>query len=479
MDAGLLIWSGPGSPEDHLLARVLDLSRPTLLRWAVVYASEQDANPPREQVAADLNYLTRTYGEHPAFLRVEGGMAVFVLTGADDTCEVPFRWNRARSDDLFIAMSTLPGHIGCPIQPDAWYPYTPQKAFSQALPDSAAISPGYWKIGEGLRLFRHPAAWTETVRKLVSSPARFHIITSFNDWASGTALEPAEEWASASSFGQYLDVLNDDADTQPPASVVLSGAGDISVCWSQADGWVSDLFHVIPGEIFTLGDNSNQSGTYEQFTQCFADGWGRFFDRIHPTPGNHDYLTPGARGYYDYFGARAGERDQGYYSYDIGDWHIVVLNATCWAVGGCERGSEQETWLRQDLAASSALCQAAYWHEPKPAFGDGATYNAFWQALYDYGVELVLNGHNHSYRRYVPFDPLGQRDPERGVRQFVVGTGGSTVETEMRVVQNSTTRVIEGVFGLLVLRLFPDSYEWQFVPALGEPVTDYGQSPCH
>ena len=202
---------------------------------------------------------------------------------------------------------------------------------------------------------------------------------------------------------------------------------------------------------------------------------------IRPTPGNHDYTTSTAAAYYSYFGAAAGSSGKGYYSYDVGQWHVVALNSNCSAVGGCNAGSAQETWLRADLAAHPNKCTLAYWHHPRFSSGyHGASTSVqpLWQALYDAGAELVLNGHDHDYERFAPQTPTGQADPARGIREFVVGTGGASERAFSATANNSEARN-SSTFGVLQLTLHPSSYEWRFVPVAGQSFTDSGSAPCH
>ncbi|MEP6993056.1 MAG: metallophosphoesterase [Acidobacteriota bacterium] len=270
--------------------------------------------------------------------------------------------------------------------------------------------------------------------------------------------------------------------TPPPPDPVLVGAGDIADCSEiESARKTAALVEQIGGTVFTLGDNAYGSGTPEQFANCYAPTWGRFKDRTRPAAGNHDYLTLGAAGYFAYFGAAAGDPKKGYYSYDLGAWHVIVINSNCQEIGGCQKGSTQEKWLREDLAAHPALCSAAMWHQPRFSsadHGDDPGMSAIWKALYEAGAELVLSGHDHTYERLAPMDDRGGSDPQKGVRQFVAGTGGrylynwGTIHPTSEVRNNQT-------FGVLKLTLHPDSYDWQFVPADGSGFTDSGSAKCH
>ena len=206
---------------------------------------------------------------------------------------------------------------------------------------------------------------------------------------------------------------------------VFVGAGDIANCGSNNDESTAKLLDNIAGTVFTVGDNAYPDGTSAQFTDCYGPTWGRHKNRTKPVPGNHDYHVAGAAGYFDYFGAAAGDRAKGYYSYNLGAWHIIALNSEITQ----SAGSAQEKWLRADLAANPKICTLAYWH--KPLFSSGmhgniAASKPLWQALYDYGADVVLNGHDHTYQRFAPQNPNAQADP-KGIREFVVGTGGRGV----------------------------------------------------
>ena len=270
---------------------------------------------------------------------------------------------------------------------------------------------------------------------------------------------------------------------EPPlAAAVLSGAGDIDVCGEPGDEATAALLEKIPGEIFTLGDNSNEQGTLKQYENCFSTTWGRFKERIHPSPGNHDYTYDNGADYHTYFGAAAGPPGMGYYSYDYGSWHIIALNGNCSQVGGCGEGSPQLDWLKSDLAESTAGCTLAYWHQPR--FSSGIhninfEMTDFWRVLYQAGAEIVLNGHDHIYERFAPQDPDGSPDPLNGIRQFTVGTGGAFYRDLGGDPIANSEKIILYTFGVLKLTLRADRYEWEFIPVAGETESDRGSGICH
>jgi hypothetical protein len=265
---------------------------------------------------------------------------------------------------------------------------------------------------------------------------------------------------------------------------VLLAAGDIADCNHDGDEQTALLVEAVSGMVATLGDNVYESGTAEEFATCFAPSWGRFKDRIRPSPGNHEYETPGAQPYYEYFGPAAGEAGKGYYSYDLGAWHIVALNSNCQDVpGGCGPDSPQVQWLQEDLATHPSQCSLAYWHHPFYSSGDYGSHvpmRYLWQVLVDHGVDVVLSGHEHSYERFAPQDGNGNLDTASGIVQFVVGTGGRETRSFPRgnPEPNSLVRNDE-TFGVLELTLHPDHYEWSFLGVPGSTFTDTGNALCY
>lgn len=264
---------------------------------------------------------------------------------------------------------------------------------------------------------------------------------------------------------------------------ILVGAGDIATCSSLGGAEsTAKLLDKIPGTVFSAGDNSQDSGAYEQYLNCFDPTWGRHKDRMRPAPGNHDSMTPGAAGYYRYFGAAAGEPGKGYYSYDLGNWHIVALNSNCYDVGGCGAGSAEERWLRADLAASAKPCTAAYWHHPvftSSMHTDGYQAKPLFKALYDFGAEIVMNGHNHVYERFAPMNPDGAVDQDFGIREFDVGTGGTSHYSFSYFPSRGSEMRNNDSFGVLKLTLRESGYDWEFVPVEGAKFTDSGSGRCH
>jgi 3',5'-cyclic AMP phosphodiesterase CpdA len=258
---------------------------------------------------------------------------------------------------------------------------------------------------------------------------------------------------------------------------ILVGAGDISICGQKGDDLTADLLANISGTIYTLGDNSNENGTSYEYLNCFGPSWGRFLDRLYPTPGNHDYLPENGSAYYDYFPTIASVRGNGYYSYDIGNWHIIALNS----VIDTSKDSLQAEWLREDLVSHPALCTLAYWHHPRwtsGTSGNNGHLATIWQILYEHGVDVVVNGNEHMYERFAPMDPTGALDLEHGIREFVAGTGGVSHYPLGEIQPNSRVRD-NTAFGVLKFTLYSDGYDWEFIPVDAAGFTDSGSESCH
>lgn len=265
-------------------------------------------------------------------------------------------------------------------------------------------------------------------------------------------------------------------------AAILVGAGDIADCkdLSGAEA-TAKLVELIPGTVMVPGDLAYPDGSKENF-ECYEKTWGRVKSRTRPSPGNHEFHASGATPYFEYFGAAAGDPKTGYYSYELGTWHIIVLNSECTNVGGCDSGSPQEKWLRADLAAHPVACTLAYWH--KPLFSSGGAHGndpeiqPLWQALYEANADVVVNGHDHDYERFAPQTPGAAPDAARGIREFVVGTGGKSHRPFGTIKPNSEVRDMTA-YGVLKLTLKPNAYDWQFIPEAGKSFTDSGSGTCH
>ena len=258
---------------------------------------------------------------------------------------------------------------------------------------------------------------------------------------------------------------------------VLVGAGDIADCASDEDEQTAWLLDSIRGVVYTVGDSAYQNGTETEFENCYNPSWGRHVARTRPAPGHVDYIMTGAAPYYSYFGANAGESSQGYYSYDLAGWHILALNSEM----PSEPGSAQDLWLRDDLASHPATCILAYWHQP--LFSSGGSYGGIsamqplWKTLYSYNVDVVINGQEENYERFAPQDPKGRLDLTRGIRQFVVGTGGAA-HSPFGIIQPHSEARSDDTFGVLKLTLNEGGYDWAFIPSGSGTFTDSGSGVC-
>jgi len=532
IQVGISSWWGVGHNTDLRLPLLLNgaTTMGTGFRWATYYEKESLGDPSITEIQNDLTYLRNHYGSDPSYLRIGGRFVVFVYAGSGDGCGMVDRWKAANTVGAYLVMKVFAGYLSCASQPDGWHQYSPAVAEDSQQGASFSISPGFYKANEILpRLTRDLTRWNQNVRDMVASKARWQLVTTFNEWGEGTSVESAIGWASISGYGAYLDALhyNGQASVAPPTTTTttpttatspattttttssttttsppptasdatVAAGGDIAC--DPGDGgfngglgttWVcnelatSDL--LLSGnyaKILTLGDHQYENNTYSAFLQSFDPSWGRLKARIAPALGNHEYLTSGAAGYYQYFGAAAHQASNGYYSYDVGAWHMIALNAECSHVGGCGAGSPQEQWLKADLAAHTNACVLAYWHQPRWSsgqHGSDAAYDVFWKDLYAANADLVLNGHDHDYERFAPQNPSGQLDTTRGIREFVVGTGGKNHYAFTTVQANSQVRNSD-TYGVLQLTLHASGYDWKFIPVAGRPFTDSGSGSCH
>jgi hypothetical protein len=250
------------------------------------------------------------------------------------------------------------------------------------------------------------------------------------------------------------------------------GAGDISSCTNNNDEATAKLLDNIPGTVFVAGDNAYTDGSYTEYVNCYDPTWGRHKARTQPVPGNHEYQTSGAAGYFQYF-----NNVPAYYAFNLGSWRIYALNSEI----SVTATSAEVTWLQNDLAANPSQCVLAYWHKPRwssgTTHGSSSKYQTLWKILYDAGAEVVINGHEHNYERFKEMNASGSASSP-GLREFVAGTGGashygfgSALSTSQ--VRNSST------YGVLKLTLNSTSYSWKFVPVAGKTFTDSGTTNCH
>jgi hypothetical protein len=272
-----------------------------------------------------------------------------------------------------------------------------------------------------------------------------------------------------------------------PQPAILVGAGDIAGCKDlEGAAATAKLIQRLPGTVFAAGDLAYERGSAAEFKNCYDPTWGQFKERTRPALGNHEYGSPGAAPYFAYWGTTAGSPDKGYYSYELGAWHIVVLNTNCYAaaLGGCAAGSPEETWLKEDLAQHTGACILAYGHHAlfsSGVFKSHAVHpelKPFWEDLYAAHADLVLAGHEHSYERFAPQDPEGQANTKNGIREIVVGTGGRSHDILGFATLNSEVRNWE-TYGVLKLTLSQGSYTWEFIPEEGKTFSDSGSGACH
>ncbi len=330
-------------------------------------------------------------------------------------------------------------------------------------PPWAALSPG--------DTMRFTIAWDSAhlaeTRAFASSDTTIIVIDTAG-FARGVRTGNATIHVSSGPYAAAAEVA-----VVPP---VLIGAGDIAVCGSRGTMATAAIVRRISGIVFTAGDNAYQDGTSDQFAHCYDPSWGQFRVRTRPSPGAHDYRTPGAAGYFGYFKTSAGPARLGYYSYDLGDWHVIVLNTNI----DISDTSTQVRWLRADLEAHPTFCTAAYWYLPRFSSGrHGSTpsLTGVWQILYDAGVEIVISGHDHDYERFAPLGPDGIVDRAQGVRQFVIGTGGADLTPINGKLP--TSEVATSLYGVLMLDLQPERYRWQFLEAANGTARDSGSDACH
>jgi len=268
--------------------------------------------------------------------------------------------------------------------------------------------------------------------------------------------------------------------TATATPMIIAAVADVAICGQKGDDQTAALIADWGvSEILIAGDLSNEDGTLAQYQKCYQPSWGVYQEIVHPVPGNHDYKSNPFENYYLYFGQAAGKPGQGYYSFDAGNWHIIGLNSNCGAIA-CGPSSDQVAWLKQDLANSHKACSIAFWHVPR--WNSGPARNAdwlysFWDVLYEAGVDIVINGHDHHYERTAKVDPKGLPDELNGIREFIVGTGGAG-HYYQDVPFEFSEKTVYGQFGVLKLVLGQNDYQWQFVNVDGE-VLDEGLDSCH
>jgi hypothetical protein len=314
-------------------------------------------------------------------------------------------------------------------------------------------------------------------------------VTATDNAGSAAASSSATAVVSALPFpsGDPVVAAAGDIACDPASTSFKKGNGTAAACRQK---YTSDLLvNAGLSAVLALGDNQSDCGGYDAYLRSYDLSWGRVKTLTKPTVGEQEYLTSGgtgcdasgsAAGYFQYFGAAAGEPGKGYYSYDIGAWHVIALNSNCTNIGGCGTGSPQETWLKADLAAHPSQCTLAYYHHPRFASnGDTLGVNQLWYDLVTAGADVVLNSHRRHYERFAPQGAGGTYDPVGGVREFVVGTGGKSLTKFGTTFETNSEVRNDATFGVVKLTLHPAGYEWQFVPEAGKTFTDAGSAYCH
>ncbi|MFL5759808.1 MAG: metallophosphoesterase family protein, partial [Thermomicrobiales bacterium] len=363
----------------------------------------------------------------------------------------------------------------------------------------------------------------QNVRDMVASGAPWQLVTTFNEWGEGTAVESATEWQSGSGYGAYLDALHTNGQgtittpvstavptstpmttptltptvtptrTPTPSATAVSGsaigfigAGDIAGCSNTSDSDSGAIIAAHPADyVFTLGDNAYDNGTSTEFANCYNPAWGGFKNRTHPAPGNHDYSTANATGYFGYFGAAAGDPTKGYYSYDLpgSNWHVIVVNSNCGSIGGCAVGNPQYVWLQADLVANSSKNVVAMWHHPRyssgTTHGNATNMDAIWDLLVVNHVDLVLNGHEHNLEVFAPLGASDNVDTANGTREFVIGTGGKDGNYPFGAAITGSGYRCAGALGVMEFQLYGDHYTWQFINSPGSTCSTSGSQPVH
>lgn len=358
-----------------------------------------------------------------------------------------------------------------------------------------------------------PALWTSPNTTWAESEVTWNTRPAVDAEVSNQAEAPADAWLEydvtsvVAGDGSYtfaliaedtdgLDVASRESDANQPELVIEQGgeaqagdpvgdgenillaAGDIARCDNDGDERTAAILDNQPGTIAVLGDNAYNNGSSEEYANCYDPSWGRYKDRTRPVPGNHEYQTEGAVGYFDYFATAAGDPDKGYYSYDVGTWHVIALNSNI----DMSENSEQLGWLRDDLEQHPVACTVAYWHHPRFSSGGEHRNNRdvipLYRTLHASGADIVLNGHEHDYERFAPQTADGVADPDFGIRQFVVGTGGTYLRELGEIQPNSEVQNADTP-GVLRLTLGSDSYSWTFLSVDGKTFTDSGTGTCH
>jgi hypothetical protein len=452
---------------------------------------------------------------------------------------------RAAVPGIYTVLKVYPGYTTDATKANSWHQYSPAGRSDQQGNYSYSISPGFWLNGQEMRLCRNldgapqmkcksdnPTLPVESfktaIQNMVSANTAWKLVETWNEWGEGTGVEPAQKVnqvttgtasldtnePSATNSNAYVSLLNQllppletsQASSPTPTftptptpitnqSITVAAVGDMvpgkdTIC-SVAGCKQKEVSDVIismkPDAYLALGDVQYEGGAYNDFLNYYDPSYGRFKDKTFPAVGNHEYSVPKASGYFDYYNGigkttgNAGDRDKGYYAYNLGSWRLYVLNSNCSQVGGCAADSAQGKWLQADLNANPKKCSLLYTHHPYWVSQTGynnPSLRPLVQMFYNSGGEVMLTGHSHFYERFAPMDSNGTLNETKGVRQFVVGTGGKNVYQPNSIQPNSLVR--DGkTFGALKLVLNSNNYEWKFQPIVGQTFTDAGTDVCH
>ena len=533
------------------------------VKFAIYHEGEGQGDPSVASLASDIAHVL-ALARSPRYLRVGGKPVIFAFATAGDGCGMARRWRQAARGRVYVVLKVFPGYASCADQPSSWHQYAPVHARVSVKGRSISISPGFFKAGTStVSLARDLGQFRASVRAMNASRVRWHLITTFNEWGEGTAVEPATSWGrgyidALASRGQeplgissltvaagvrsaavtasigtgrrgltvyarvewgpttayenrgawrvvpyaagpqtvHLQTANLAAGSLTHVRVVLrrgtsvrsspdrvvdlgsihiaaagdiacgTGSGSASCAQAQTAAAIDAGGY---GAVLALGDLQYERGALADFNRFYDATWGIFKPITYPAVGNHEYLTTGASGYYTYFGARVAP-GKGYYSFNVGSWHLISLNSNCGQAGGCGATSPQGTWLRADLAAHPSACTIAYWHHPRYSSGPHGNQiqtDPLWQSLAAAHADIVLAGHDHHYERFAPVN---------GIRSFVVGTGGRNLTAFGAAKPGSEVRLQE--FGILDLELREGSYTWRFLGAPGRAVLDTGTGTC-
>ncbi len=510
------------------------------LRWAIYYEKEGFGNPPLSEIVGDLNYIKSNYATQKGYLKINGKPVVFVYNAAhsgSNPSEDLSRWSQARAlTGFYVVMKADPLNAGAdPLAMDGWHEYAPAIRTNTKGNWWYFVSPGFWLNNSAERLPRDPASFEAGVKAMVSSNVTWKLTETWNEWGEGSGVEPADQVNQTTSGtatlktngyqfkNLYVDILNRNLPaletgsgssgttpaptSKPPATPissippvsgtdpVVAAVGDIvcgagstgAACKQQETANVAAAMN--PAAVLVLGDTQYESGSYADFMNFYDKSWGRFKSITYPTVGNHEYITSGASGYYDYFNGvgvqsgRAGDRSKGYYAVNIGSWRVYNMNSNCSTAGGCGAGSPQEQWLRADMAANPKMCTIMTVHHPLWTSGsranEGGDKTPLYKAFYDGHGELVLAGHEHNYERFAPMTASGAVDNANGLVEIVNGAGGRNFTQFVTTAANSVAKN-DATYGVLKLVLHASSYDFEFVPIAGSSYTDKGTNiPCH